>query len=154
MKKKTSQNLFLIEVIANSRLPFSRAALKRFVIRLTKSLQFRQAHLNIFFVKDAAMRRWHLKLMGKNSTTDVLSLSQWTPKGRSREPNPLNSLGDVIVCLDEAKRQAKKNKCSYKEEVFRYITHGLLHCVGYDDVKPKDPKKMWTLQEKLLKKCI
>jgi len=98
------------------------------------------------------MRRWHLKLMRDSSTTDVLSISQLETTGNLKSPNPYGAVGDIMVCLDEAKRQAKKNQISTAVELGRYITHGLLHCLGYDDVKRQDRQKMWKLQEKLVKK--
>ena len=112
----------------------------------------KQAQLSILFVKDGAMRAWHKKLMNDPTTTDVISISQWEDSSTSLEPNPLESVGDVIVCLDEAKRQSKINNVSYKEEVGRYIVHGILHCLGYDDIKKEDRDELWALQEKLMKK--
>jgi len=58
----------------------------------------------------------------------------------------------VIVCLDEARRQAKINGCSHKEETARYVVHGILHCLGYDDRKLRERDEMWALQEKLVGK--
>jgi len=79
-------------------------------------------------------------------------VSQLERRGDYQEPNPLNSLGDIIVCLDQAKRQAKKENCSVSEELCRYVIHGILHCIGYDDNNSRNRDKMWALQEKLVRK--
>jgi probable rRNA maturation factor len=96
------------------------------------------------------MKKYHKKLMGLSETTDVLSVSQIENRKGGDLPNFLNSIGDVIVCVPEAKRQAQQAGCSPREEIGRYLIHGILHCVGYDDLSPQKRKTMWRLQEHLL----
>ena len=149
MRKRKSRSLSQIEITAVLRLPFSQKALGDFLKKILKHLGFKRSHLSLFFVTDAEMKKWHRKLMGINSTTDVISLSQLEGV---KSPNPLNSIGDIIVCVPEAKRRAASVGVEFSEELGRYVIHGLLHCIGYNDLTPKPRKRMWDLQEKLVKK--
>lgn len=148
MKRTKSRSPFRIDAVSRTRLPFTRTALRAFCLKVFSGLKLRQAHLSLLFVKDAEMKRWHWKLMRLRTTTDVISLGQREGKG----PNPLGSLGDLIICLDEAKRQADRAGCRIQEEIGRYVIHGILHCLGYDDIRPRDHKKMWGVQEQLVEK--
>ena len=56
-------------------------------------------------------------------------------------------LGDVAVSIDTAKQMAGKLKIPFKEELTRYLVHGTLHLLGYDDKKPRDKKIMHRRQE-------
>jgi len=141
-----------IEISSRIQLPFSKSRLELFCKKILHSLKFKKADLSLLFVRDTAMREWHWKLMKDPSTTDVLSVSQYEEGSNESFPNPLVSIGDVIVCVDEARRQARQAGCSVKEELGRYVVHGILHCIGYDDLKPHDCKKMWALQERLVKR--
>ncbi len=148
MKRTKSRSPFRIDAASQARLPFTRAALHTFCLKVLSDLKLRQAHLSLLFVKDAEMKRWHWRLMRLRTTTDVISLGQREGGG----PDPLGSLGDLIICLDEAKRQAACAACSVQEELGRYVVHGILHCLGYDDIRPRDRKKMWAVQERLVRK--
>ena len=148
MKSSKSRSPFRIDAVSRPRLPFTRANLRAFCLKVFSGLKLRQAHLSLLFVKDAEMKRWHWRLMRLRTTTDVISLGQREGGG----PNPLGSLGDLVICLDEARRQAYLAGCSVREELGRYVIHGILHCLGYDDIRPSDHKKMWAVQERLVKK--
>jgi len=141
-----------IEVASTPKLPLSKKKLILFCEKVLGRLKFKRSHLSLLFVRDTAMRSWHWKLMRLRSTTDVLSISQYMERERRVFPNPLLSIGDIIICTDEARRQAKAEHCSLREELGRYVVHGILHCIGYNDTKPKERKKMWDLQEQLVKR--
>ncbi len=64
-------------------------------------------------------------------------------------------LGEIVLCLPVAKRQAKEHDFSLKEELAFLLIHGILHLQGYDHEKnKKEEKLMFALQEQLLKSII
>ncbi|HPV70440.1 MAG TPA: rRNA maturation RNase YbeY [Candidatus Magasanikbacteria bacterium] len=64
-------------------------------------------------------------------------------------------LGEIVLCLPVAKRQAKEHDFSLKEELAFLLIHGILHLQGYDHEKnQKEEKLMFALQEQLLKSII
>jgi len=78
------------------------------------------------------MRSLHREYLGKRSTTDVLTFVY--DKKRKE--------GDVIVCLDQARRQAPEFGVPYSREVARLVIHGVLHLLGYDDRRAADSRRM------------
>ena len=65
---------------------------------------------------------------GKDSTTDVLSFPN---EPEEFDPDQKN-LGDVVISVEQANRQAEENGLSLELELKQLILHGLLHLCGYD----------------------
>jgi probable rRNA maturation factor len=93
--------------------------------RLVSSLAPEADSFSVRFAGDRAMRRFNRSYRGKDRTTDVLSFpGVETPEGRH--------LGDVVVSVPTARRQALHRGHSVEREVRTLLLHGLLHCLGYD----------------------
>ncbi len=75
------------------------------------------------------MRRLNRTYRGKDRTTDVLSFS--FREGAFADLHR-QVLGDIVICLPTAARQAKEAGDTLQSEVDRLLVHGLLHLVGYD----------------------
>ena len=88
------------------------------------------ANVSIAFVDDTAMRRLNRQFRQKNKTTDVLTF----PADRSYSDPEGNGppLGDIIISIEQAKRQAAHENHSLATEVRYLILHGVLHALGYD----------------------
>lgn len=102
--------------------------------------------LTILIVDDAACIRLHRDHFDDASTTDVMSFPDGGPDpetGRIR-------LGDLAVCLDEARRVAAARGRPVGDEVALYVLHGCLHLLGYDDADPADQAEMWAVQREIL----
>lgn len=87
--------------------------------------------VSIAFVNDKAMTALNRKFRGKAKTTDVLTF----PADDSyNDPSQKNSrpLGDIVISVDQARRQAVDEKHSLATEVRYLILHGILHALGYD----------------------
>jgi probable rRNA maturation factor len=110
-------------------------------------LELTGCELSISLVGDHAIRRLNRTWRKKDKATDVLSFPAGeAPKGT---PGP-RQLGDVVISLDTAKRQAKEYERTLEAEVARYLAHGLLHLLGYDHERPRDAQKMARTEESLL----
>jgi probable rRNA maturation factor len=73
---------------------------------------------------------------GIDRTTDVLSFPQEDSfPFRESDPESDIILGDIVINLHKAERQAKENGLSFHEELKRLLVHGLLHLLGYDHEK-------------------
>ena len=59
-------------------------------------------------------------------------------------------LGDIFICCDVAKKQAKAYNHSLKREYAFLFLHGLLHLFGYDHMNEEDEKEMFRLQDEIL----
>ena len=87
------------------------------------------AGVTVAFVSDRAMRELNRRWRGKRGTTDVLSFPL---EQEAWEQGEGQTLGDVIVSVERAARQAKENGLTLDEEIAQLILHGLLHLCGYD----------------------
>ena len=77
--------------------------------------------VSIAFVDDDAMTSLNRKFRRKNKTTDVLTF-----------PGDDRFLGDIVISVDQARRQAADEKHSTATEVRYLILHGILHALGHD----------------------
>jgi probable rRNA maturation factor len=120
--------------IANEqrRVPIPEADVRRVARRLVKG-----RGLSIAFVTDAAIRRINRRFLGHDWATDVISF-----------PLGTDLLGELVISAPFARAEARRRGISEKEELLRYVIHGILHLQGYDDRAPGDRKKMWARQER------
>ena len=84
---------------------------------------------SLAFVKDSEIRRINRDYRGKDKVTDVLSFDE---KEGFVSPNKEKNLGEIIIAVGQAKRQAKEYGWSLKNEIARLFIHGLAHLAGYD----------------------
>jgi probable rRNA maturation factor len=97
--------------------------------RLLEMLFLADCELSIALVDDPAIRALNRDWLGIDRATDVLSFSQ--REGR-RRPRRGESLGDVVISVETARRQAGRGGWTLEEEVNRLLVHGLLHLLGYE----------------------
>ena len=83
----------------------------------------------IAFVSDHAIKKLNRSFRGQNEVTDVLSFPAEQIEFETVEGL---SLGDVVISIEQATRQAREHGLSLKHEVSQLILHGLLHLSGYD----------------------
>jgi probable rRNA maturation factor len=101
------------------------------------------AVVDIAMVGDPEIRKLNRRYRGKDAVTDVLSFGY----GPGRKDM---SIGDVIICLPQVKRQAKRTGKRVSEEFALMVVHGMLHLLGYDHETLADERKMFGLQHEIL----
>ncbi len=105
------------------------------------------ASATVAFVSDRAMRELNRMWRHKRGTTDVLSFPAEQDDFEKLEGA---SLGDVVISVEQAARQAKENGLKFDEEIAQLILHGLLHLCGYDHAT--DNGEMNRLEVRLRKR--
>jgi probable rRNA maturation factor len=95
--------------------------------------------LSITLVSDRRMRALNRKWRGKDRPTDVLSF-----------PQHGGAVGDVVISLDTARRQARDGGWSLAAELRRLLAHGLLHCLGHDHDDARAARRMAAAERRLL----
>lgn len=83
---------------------------------------------SVAFVSDRRMKELNKFFRGKDSTTDVLSF----PHEPDEFDPDISNLGDIVVSVEQAQKQAKENGLTLEHEIKQLILHGLLHLCGYD----------------------
>ena len=119
------------------------ASLAGFARGLKRRLRMGKKEFNICFVDDNAIRRMNLAYRGKDKATDVLSFP-WNETDGSHRPQPRsasrrgeidefrNFLGDVVISVETARRNAAAEGHATVNEIRWLILHGVLHLLGYD----------------------
>ena len=125
-----------VEVTGAAVARFSRREIAEFVRKVLIALDnlhrinAEVSEVSIAVVDDEAMRTLNRKFRRKNKTTDVLTFptddSDADPQAKGRP------LGDIVISVDQARRQAVEQKHSLATEIRYLILHGILHALGYD----------------------
>lgn len=118
------------------------------------------AEVELTLSGDTEMERLNFDHMGERGPTDVLSfpLHEWALNGRESHladddgvspPGPL-LLGDVVIDVDQALRQAAEGNWGVGEELVLLAIHGTLHLVGHDHAEIEDEERMRRLEREVL----
>lgn len=99
----------------------------------------RAVEVSVALVDDAAMQALNAQYRGIDQPTDVLSFSQ---EGEISIPRAPKLLGDIVIAVDTAERQALSAGRSLDEEAAQLAIHGVLHLLGFDDVTPEGYEEM------------
>jgi probable rRNA maturation factor len=120
--------------------------LSKIAHRALEVLGLNRAELSIVLVSDAQIKRLNKLYRNKDKPTDVLSFPI-----REKVEDWL-ILGDIVISVDTAKRQAKELGYSLEEELKRLLVHGLVHLLGYDhELGGEEEKKFFELEDFVLK---
>jgi len=134
------------EVVVNGRrLPLPRALVKRAVLAVLEG-ERREALISVTFVGPDAMRRLNARHKGHDRPTDVLTFPLNDAAGRI--------IGDIYICPDVARDNARARDVAMREEIARLVVHGVLHVLGYDhpDGEERETSAMWRRQERLVRR--
>ena len=114
-----------------------------------KAMGESDAELSLVLVNDMHIRNLNWKYRRNDSATDVLAFPM-------RDSRRLSGaiLGDVVISVETAKREAKKRKKDLQDELDLYFVHGILHLLGYDDEKIRARKKMKEKEKELIQLVI
>ena len=101
---------------------------------------------------DTAMRSLNKRYRGKDRTTDVLSFAFREGSFPGIQPE---MLGDIVISIPEARRQAEVTGITLESEISRLLIHGLLHLLGYDHEQgPAEADRMRRRERLLFKKVM
>lgn len=117
----------------------------------------RQGSVSLAFVGEARIRTLNKFYRGKNKVTDVLSFGE--PRKHTKTV-PFDMprgeegfLGEVVICIREAQRKAKKYGRTLSEELDILFLHGFLHILGYDhETSERDAERMEAIEQEILAK--
>lgn len=108
----------------------------------------------VFYTDDRGIAAVNLEQRGIGEPTDVLSFPAFDiAKGDRPVPEPdtgLVYLGDIVVSLERAARQAVEYGHARERELGYLTVHGVLHLLGYDHERPEDAETMRRAEEEIL----
>jgi len=109
------------------------------------------AELCVKLVDEATIAELNEKWMEKTGPTDVLAfpMDELRPGLVNEDPEE-GVLGDLVLCVAVAERQAAEAGHPTEDEVALLAVHGILHLLGYDHAEPEEHREMFDLQARLL----
>lgn len=120
----------MVEVVNRQRkIPLDCEAWRTFTEKALSVAPANGAGATIAFVSDRRMRALNGQWRGKKGTTDVLSFPAAQDEFEKAEGE---TLGDIVISVEKAAKQAAEHGLSFENEVRQLILHGLLHLCGYD----------------------
>ena len=109
------------------------------------------SEVSILFTDDGEITGLNKAYRGEDQPTDVLAFSQIEGEPVPEEEGEEHLLGDVVISVDTAARQADELGHGLDEEIDVLVAHGILHLLGYDDQTPDAKKEMFARQERVLR---
>lgn len=128
---------------AQKKIPVSVNRLTLTTSRIMNTLKQDDKKISILITDDNGIKKINSKHLNKNRPTDVLAF-----------PYDKNFLGDIAVSVETAKKNSRIFNTTTEYETLLYITHGILHILGYDDKTKKQRAILSKKQSQILKKCL
>lgn len=142
----------MIEINNLTKTRIEEKRLKQAAETALKEIKKEKAEVSLALVGGKRMRALNKMYRGKDKPTDVLSFSQ-IERGKKfvKAPEKNIRLGEVVVCLPVARKQAKRSKHSLLKELTILLIHGILHLAGYEHERSaREAKKMEKAQNKIM----
>ena len=134
--------------------PTLQRRLLRAARRALEAMRVERCEVGITLVRDAEMRALNRRWAGEDHATDVLSFSQregLAPAGPAGGAVPL---GDVVISVDTAARQALAADHSLLDELVHLTVHGLAHLCGLDHRTPAEERRMFGWEARVRRAVI
>jgi len=127
----------MIEVNNLTKVKVEEILIKKVVQIVLKGENKKNINLSIAFVGPSRIKNLNKKYRRKNYVTDVLAFGE----------NGGLGLGEIVICLQEVKKNAKKYALSFEKELINCLIHGILHLLGYEHEKSKEEMKKMRKKE-------
>jgi probable rRNA maturation factor len=120
------------------------------VVSLTlKSQKMQGVLVSVNLISVKKIQNFNRIYRNVNAPTDVLSFQVLDRGLNCIKKFPID-LGDIFLCEEQIKKNAKTEKIPFKEEFARVLSHGVLHLLGFDHARLKEKKKMFAIQEQIV----
>lgn len=139
----------MVEIKNLTQTSFDENFLKKTVNNVLKREGKKNSYVSLVLVGSVRMKRLNKKYLKRNYPTDVLAFPE-------TEKHPgINILGEIIICPQTVKKNARRFNSSFGKELIKILIHGLLHLLGYDhEESVKEAEKMGEKEAYYLKKMF
>lgn len=113
-------------------------------------LELPHGEVSLVLLDDGEMAAYNQQYRNKPGPTNVLSFP--ASEGEPGFPVPEHELGDILISVDTARREAKAQGHSLHHRLTELIIHGLLHLIGFDHERSEEEAvRMWDFEKELFK---
>lgn len=115
------------------------AKFKSHIQKIMQALECHDDELSVLIVEDAKIRQMNYQYRNIDAATDVLSF----PQNEGDDTEFISQmLGDVVISVETAERQAVEHQFSLEQELVLLLVHGTLHLLGYDHERSLEEEKI------------
>jgi probable rRNA maturation factor len=129
---------------------FNYARVRRFAQAALAEVGESSAELSVTFVGDRRMRGLNRQFRRKDRTTDVLAFATREARIPHASRRPAGLLGDVVISVPTAMRQAREGNRSLDHEIAMLLIHGILHLCGYDHERSETEARRMQRRERMM----
>lgn len=119
----------------------SKSILKSWIKNCIQSSEFIPGEINCIFTNDTGLLKLNLEYLNRDYLTDVITFDYVRGKRIS---------GDIFLSVDRIKENSITYNCSFEQELYRVIIHGVLHLLGYNDSSEEEKTRMTKAENKWL----
>jgi probable rRNA maturation factor len=119
---------------------------KNVLIEICNEFRLSSCEISLALIDDAQMHQLNRQFLAHDEPTDVLTFP-----GLEHSPDSLS--GEIIISVDTARRCAAEWGTGVEGELLLYFIHGLLHLLGYDDLRESDAARMREMEKKFLEQA-
>lgn len=127
-----------------TKIPVPQARIKNVVRQTLRYFRMTNAELSVVFVTEAHMKRLNSRHLNHKYPTDILTFDY-----RVSRKDPLLR-AEIVLCPSVAMRNAHVFNTDVRQEIDRYLIHGILHLCGYDDNSPVEKSRMTGEEDRIL----
>lgn len=137
-----------------SSLTIDRARLSQLAQTILSEVGESSADVCLSLIGDCRMRSLNRRFRGKDRSTDVLAFAAREARTPHAARQHSRSLGDVVISVPTAMRQAKREQRSLDEEIVTLLVHGILHLCGYDHERSKGEALRMQRRERIVRRSL
>ncbi len=133
-----------LNIFFKQKIELDKKRVHKIISELKKELKFKIDSLEINFLSSDEVLDLNKKYLNHHYNTDIITFNY--------TGNNENLNGEILISIEDAMNNARKYSIKINEEFLRLIVHGILHLLGYDDIKRSEKIKMKKLEDSLVKK--
>lgn len=119
----------------------NRTELKLFIESVFQNYNIKVESINYVFTTDRGLLEINKQYLSHDYYTDIITFDL-------SDSNRITA--EVYISVDRVKENAKKNKVTFRHELYRVIFHGVLHLCGFNDKTTKEKKRIRELEDCLI----
>jgi len=135
-------------------IPQKKTWFKNIIRRILKLMDINSPiEIGLFITDDKKIKALNKKHRKIDKPTDVLSFQMDENKGSEKfilPPDDINRMGEIIISIETAKRDAAKQKLTIEEELTFLLVHGVLHLAGYDHIIAEEGRVMRNKEDEVI----